>query len=79
MILKDRLHLYVQGNKDEFISQAEAEVSRLSNAGYYCYLNSMDINLVVVLTFLFIYLFISLMEAHLPFLSIFICIFFPAA
>ncbi|KAG9158307.1 hypothetical protein Leryth_000434 [Lithospermum erythrorhizon] len=33
-ILKDRLHLYVQGNKDDFIRQAEAEVSRLSSAAY---------------------------------------------
>ncbi|EYU36613.1 hypothetical protein ABFS83_14G283700 [Erythranthe nasuta] len=32
--LKDRLNLYVQGNKEEFIRQAEAEVSRLSNAAY---------------------------------------------
>ena len=31
-ILKDRLNLYVT-NKDEFISNAEAEVTRLSNAG----------------------------------------------
>ena len=31
-ILKDRLYLYVT-NKDEFISNAEAEVTRLSNAG----------------------------------------------
>ncbi|KAM7513938.1 hypothetical protein LguiA_003521 [Lonicera macranthoides] len=33
-ILKDRLNLYVQGNKADFISHAEAEVSRLSNAAY---------------------------------------------
>ncbi|XP_020548381.1 chaperone protein dnaJ 10 isoform X1 [Sesamum indicum] len=33
-ILKDRLNLYVQGNKEEFIHQAEAEVARLSNAAY---------------------------------------------
>ncbi|XP_044475673.1 chaperone protein dnaJ 10-like [Mangifera indica] len=33
-ILIDRLHKYVQGNKDEFINNAEAEVSRLSNAAY---------------------------------------------
>lgn len=32
--LKDRLNLYVQGNKEEFIRHAEAEVSRLSNAAY---------------------------------------------
>jgi len=32
-ILKNRLHLYVQGNKEEFVHLAEAEVSKLSNAG----------------------------------------------
>ncbi|KAL5206363.1 hypothetical protein ABZP36_034572 [Zizania latifolia] len=32
--LKNRLHLYVQGNKEDFIQLAEAEVSRLSNAAY---------------------------------------------
>ncbi|VVA92060.1 unnamed protein product [Arabis nemorensis] len=32
-ILKDRLNLYMT-NKDEFISKAEAEVARLSNAAY---------------------------------------------
>lgn len=31
--LKNRLNIYVQGNKEEFIELAEAEVSRLSNAG----------------------------------------------
>uniref|UniRef100_A0A1D1ZLS1 Chaperone protein dnaJ 10 n=1 Tax=Anthurium amnicola TaxID=1678845 RepID=A0A1D1ZLS1_9ARAE len=33
-ILKNHLHQYVQGNKEAFISHAEAEVSRLSNAAY---------------------------------------------
>ncbi|XP_008796637.1 chaperone protein dnaJ 10-like [Phoenix dactylifera] len=33
-ILKDRLNLYVQGHKDEFISHSEAEVARLSSAAY---------------------------------------------
>ncbi|KAK3028982.1 hypothetical protein RJ639_038185 [Escallonia herrerae] len=33
-ILRDRLNLYVQGNKEGFVSQAEAEVTRLSNAAY---------------------------------------------
>ncbi|XP_042377432.1 chaperone protein dnaJ 10-like isoform X1 [Zingiber officinale] len=33
-ILKNRLHQHVQGNKDEFIRHAEAEVTRLSNAAY---------------------------------------------
>ncbi|OEL30099.1 Chaperone protein dnaJ 10 [Dichanthelium oligosanthes] len=32
-ILKNRLHNYVQGNKEEFIQLAKAEVSKLSNAG----------------------------------------------
>lgn len=32
-ILKDRLNQYVQGNREEFINHAEAEVIRLSNAG----------------------------------------------
>uniref|UniRef100_A0A6N2LDU4 J domain-containing protein n=1 Tax=Salix viminalis TaxID=40686 RepID=A0A6N2LDU4_SALVM len=33
-ILKDRLNQYVQGNKEEFIKHARAEVARLSNAAY---------------------------------------------
>ncbi|GFP87172.1 chaperone protein Dnaj 10 [Phtheirospermum japonicum] len=33
-ILRDRLNVYVQGNKEEFIRHAEAEVARLSNAAY---------------------------------------------
>jgi hypothetical protein len=32
-ILKNRLHIYVQRNKVEFVQLAEAEVSRLRNAG----------------------------------------------
>uniref|UniRef100_A0A804LTH1 DNAJ-containing protein X-domain domain-containing protein n=1 Tax=Zea mays TaxID=4577 RepID=A0A804LTH1_MAIZE len=32
--LKNRLHIYVQGNKAEFIQHAEAEVSKLRNAAY---------------------------------------------
>ncbi|KAM0912139.1 hypothetical protein ACQ4PT_012985 [Festuca glaucescens] len=32
--LKNRLNIYVQGNKQEFIQIAEAEVSRLSDAAY---------------------------------------------
>ncbi|KAJ8539610.1 hypothetical protein K7X08_013862 [Anisodus acutangulus] len=32
--LKDRLNLYVQGNKEDFVRHAEAEVLRLSNAAY---------------------------------------------
>ncbi|XP_074574257.1 chaperone protein dnaJ 10-like [Curcuma longa] len=32
--LKNRLHQYVQGNIDDFISHAETEVTRLSNAAY---------------------------------------------
>ncbi|XP_076931192.1 chaperone protein dnaJ 10-like [Bidens hawaiensis] len=33
-LLKNRLHDYVQGNKEDFVRHAEAEVSRLSNAAY---------------------------------------------
>lgn len=33
-LLKDRLHQYVQGNKQDFIRHAEEEVARLSNAAY---------------------------------------------
>ncbi|KAK8546062.1 hypothetical protein V6N13_067301 [Hibiscus sabdariffa] len=33
-ILKDRLNQYVQGNKEDFVNHAKAEVSRLSNAAY---------------------------------------------
>lgn len=33
-LLKNRLHEYVQGNKEDFVRHAEAEVSRLSNAAY---------------------------------------------
>jgi hypothetical protein len=32
--LKNRLHIYVQGNKAEFIQHAEAEVSKLRNVGF---------------------------------------------
>ncbi|KAI5318481.1 hypothetical protein PRUPE_7G066900 [Prunus persica] len=32
--LKNRLNQYVQGNKEDFVSHAEAEVARLSNAAY---------------------------------------------
>jgi hypothetical protein len=32
--LKNRLHIYVQGNKEEFVQLAQAEVTRLSNAGF---------------------------------------------
>ncbi|THG12621.1 hypothetical protein TEA_005470 [Camellia sinensis var. sinensis] len=31
---KGRLNLYVQGNKEDFVSHADAEMSRLSNAAY---------------------------------------------
>jgi hypothetical protein len=31
--LKNKLHLYVQGHKEDFICYAEAEVAKLSNAG----------------------------------------------
>ncbi|KAE8689532.1 Chaperone protein dnaJ 10 [Hibiscus syriacus] len=33
-LLKDRLNQYVQGNKEDFVKDAEAEVSRLSSAAY---------------------------------------------
>ncbi|PKA54338.1 Chaperone protein dnaJ 10 [Apostasia shenzhenica] len=33
-VLKNRLHQYVMGNKEAFVSHAEAEVARLSNAAY---------------------------------------------
>ncbi|KAL6982572.1 Chaperone protein dnaJ 10 [Sarracenia purpurea var. burkii] len=33
-ILKDRLNLYVQGNKEDFVRHAKAEVLRLSSAAY---------------------------------------------
>lgn len=33
-ILKNRLNQYVQGNKEDFVNHAEAEVARLSNAAY---------------------------------------------
>ncbi|KAL6527186.1 Chaperone protein dnaJ 10 [Orobanche gracilis] len=33
-ILRDRLNLYVHGNKEDFIHQAEAEVAKLSKAAY---------------------------------------------
>ncbi|KAL9659357.1 hypothetical protein QQ045_024163 [Rhodiola kirilowii] len=33
-LLINRLNLYVQGNKEEFVRQAEAEVARLSSAAY---------------------------------------------
>ncbi|GFQ00287.1 chaperone protein Dnaj 10 [Phtheirospermum japonicum] len=33
-ILKDRLNLYVQGDKEEFVRHADTEVSRLSDAAY---------------------------------------------
>lgn len=42
-ILKDRLNLYVQGSKEEFRAHAEAEVSRLSNAGYVLYIISYNL------------------------------------
>ncbi|XP_047047708.1 chaperone protein dnaJ 10-like isoform X1 [Lolium rigidum] len=38
--LKNRLNVYVQGNKHEFIQIAEAEVSRLSDAAYGVYMLS---------------------------------------
>lgn len=36
-LLKDRLHQYVQGNKQDFIRHAEEEVARLSNAGHWLF------------------------------------------
>lgn len=32
-LLKNRLNQYVQGNKEDFVCHAEAEVAKLSNAG----------------------------------------------
>lgn len=32
-ILKDRLHQYIIGNKEAFVSNAKAEVEKLSKAG----------------------------------------------
>ncbi|CAI0381472.1 unnamed protein product [Linum tenue] len=33
-LLKNRLHQYIQGNKEEFVKHAKSEVTRLSNAAY---------------------------------------------
>ncbi|KAH9759915.1 J domain-containing protein [Citrus sinensis] len=41
-ILRGRLNQYVQGNKEDFINYAEAEVSRLSNAGNDLYFKGHD-------------------------------------
>lgn len=52
-ILKNRLHQYVQRDKDGFISHAEAEVARLSNAGNF-------LNCAIVLVILYVCLFYAI-------------------
>jgi len=49
--LKNLLNTYVQGNKEEFIQHAEAEVSKLSNAGFSRYESLLSLNAKYVLPF----------------------------